>query len=279
MTVVRKVKPVSPPAAYIGGKRQLAARLIARIESVPHHSYVEPFIGMGGVFLKRRYAAKAEVINDLSGDVATLFRVLQRHYVPLMDSLRFTYTSRKEFERLLATDPTTLTDLERAARFLYLQRLSFGGKVTGRNFGVSVADAGRFDVSKLESTLSDINERLSGVIIENLPYGEIIERYDAPETLFYLDPPYFGCEADYGKGTFERADFTRLASQLSGIKGGFILSLNARPEVAEIFQGFDIETVDLSYTLNGSAQKQVEEFIISTPGLLTKVAPDPQLFD
>lgn len=112
-----------------------------------------------------------------------------------------------------------------------------------------------------------------------LPNAEIIERYDAPETLFYLDPPYFGCEADYGKRTFDRADFARLASQLSLIKGGFILSLNARPEVAEIFQGFDIETVDLSYTLNGSAQKQVEEFIISAPGLLTRVAPDPQLFD
>lgn len=80
---MRPVSPARPPAAYIGGKKQLAARLIALIEGVEHHTYAEPFIGMGGVFLRRKLAPKAEVINDISADVATLFRVLQRHYAAL----------------------------------------------------------------------------------------------------------------------------------------------------------------------------------------------------
>jgi DNA adenine methylase len=91
---------------------------------------------MGGVFLRRTRRPKCEVINDISEDVATFFRILQRHYVAFMDMLRFQLTTRAGFERLMRTDPSTLTDLERAARFLYLQRTAFGGKVVGRNFGV-----------------------------------------------------------------------------------------------------------------------------------------------
>jgi len=131
----RQIAPVKPAAAYIGGKRQLAETIVKCIERIPHETYAEPFVGMGGVFLRRRKVPKGEIINDRSGDVATFFRILQRHYNPFMDMLRWQFTGRAEFERLLVSNPTTLTDLERAARFLYLQRTAFGGKVAGRNFG------------------------------------------------------------------------------------------------------------------------------------------------
>lgn len=274
----RRVDPVSPPAAYIGGKKQLSARLVDLIERVPHDTYAEPFVGMGGVFLKRRLAPRAEVINDRSGDVATLFRVLQRHYVPFMDMLRFQFTSRREFERLMATDPATLTDLERAVRFLYLQRTAFGGKVAGRNFGVSPGMPGRFDVTKLGPMLAEINERLAGVVVENLPFEAFIERYDGPEVLFYLDPPYWGSEGDYGKDMFGPDDFTRLARQLAGIKGQFILSLNDAPPVREIFAAFVLDEVDLTYTINNAAAKTVRELIITPHGLSLRPLPQPALF-
>ena len=93
----RRVEPIFPPAPYIGGKKQLAARLAALIARIPHTTYAEPFVGMGGVFFRRRQAPSAEVINDRSGDVANLFRILQRNYVPLMNMLRFQLTSRAEF--------------------------------------------------------------------------------------------------------------------------------------------------------------------------------------
>ena len=142
---------------------------------------------MGGVFFKRSQAARCEVINDISGDVVNLFRILQRHYVPFRETLRWQITSRREFDRLAASNPATLTDLERAARFLYLQRTTFGGKVTSRSFGVSRGIGARFDLTKLQPLLEDIHERLSGVIIENLPYAAFLERYDGADTLFYLD--------------------------------------------------------------------------------------------
>ena len=131
------VAPTRPVAGYIGGKRRLAARIIERIEAIPHRTYAEPFVGMGGIFFRRRMQPPAEVVNDRNGEVANLFRILQRHYPQFMDTLRFQLAGRKEFERLKASDPATLTDLERAGRFLYLQRLAFGGKVAGQNLALT----------------------------------------------------------------------------------------------------------------------------------------------
>ncbi|MHB8285254.1 MAG: DNA adenine methylase, partial [Caulobacteraceae bacterium] len=60
-TPVAHVRPVAP---YVGGKRNLSKRLVALIETIPHKTYAEPFVGMGGVFLKRTSRPQAEVIND-----------------------------------------------------------------------------------------------------------------------------------------------------------------------------------------------------------------------
>ncbi|CUW41154.1 D12 class N6 adenine-specific DNA methyltransferase [Magnetospirillum sp. XM-1] len=261
---LRPVSPVRPVAPYLGGKRNLAKRIAAEVASIPHSIYAEPFVGMGGVFLRRTLAPRSEVINDYGREVATFFRVLQRHYVAFMEMIKFQLTTRAEFERLAATDPDTLTDLERAARFLYLQRTAFGGKVSGRNFGVSPSTPARFDVTKLGPMLEDLHTRLAGVVIECLPYGEFLARYDRPETLFYLDPPYFGCEGDYGKAMFSRDDFERLAEQLESVQGRFIMSLNDRPAVRRIFSAFQIEAVDTSYSIarDTSARGRVGEVLI-----------------
>ena len=242
------ITPVRPVAPYVGGKRNLANRIIERINATPHVCYAEAFVGMGGVFFRRDRVPQSEVINDFSRDVATLFRILQRHYPQFMDTLKFQLAGRAEFERLLATDPNTLTDLERSARFLYLQRTSFGGKIVGRTFGYDATKPARFDITKLGSMLEDVHARLARVTIESLDFEDFIRRYDRPATLFYLDPPYWDCEGYYGK-IFSRADFERLATVLRGIQGRFILSLNDTPGVRETFAGFDIEGVDVTYSL------------------------------
>jgi DNA adenine methylase len=257
------VKPVSPAAPYIGGKRNLAPKLVPIIDRIDADGYAEPFVGMGGIFLRRRRRARVEVINDYSGDVATFFRVLQEHYEYLVDTLRFRVSSRAEFARLIATRPEHLTDLRRAARFLYLQRLAFGGKVDGRNFGVSSTTPSRFNVAKIEPMLADIHERLADVTIEQLDFGDFIRRYDRAGMLFYLDPPYFGSEDDYGKEAFSRADFDRLAAQLASIKGRFILSINDTPTVRHIFAAFRWTEVRTIYTLARKAANDVGELVIS----------------
>ena len=265
------VEPTRPLAAYVGGKRNLAKRLIARIGAISHTIYAEPFVGMGGIFLRRDFRPRAEVINDWSADVATFFRILQRHYVAFLDMLRFQLTTRQGFEQLLRTDPTTLTDLERAARFFYLQRMSFGGKVAGRVFGVSPSTPARFDITKLVPLLEAAHERLASVTIERLPWAEFIPRYDRPGTLFYLDPPYYGSEKDYvgddRRPLFERSNFETMAGLLRSLQGRFLLSINDHPDVRAIFAGFDFEAVETTYSVGGNGRgKRVGELIISGGG-------------
>lgn len=270
-STLEAVRPASPVAPYIGGKRNLARRLVDRIAAIPHTTYAEPFVGMGGVFLRRTSRPKAEVINDISGDVATLFRILQRHYQAFLDMLKWQLTSRAEFDRLMRVDASTLTDLERAARFLYLQRTAFGGKVSGRNYGVDARKPGRFDVTKLEPMLADVHERLAGVVIEQLAYGEFIRRYDHPGCLFYLDPPYWACETDYGPGVFGRGDFLALAEQLAGVSGRFLLSINDTPGVRDVFGRFELEEIETSYSIStataGAAKKAGELIVSNIPQL------------
>lgn len=262
LNALSPVDPVRPVAGYIGGKRILSRRLADRIADIPHDLYAEPFLGMGGVFFRRNRRPKVEVINDISTDVTTLFRILQRHHQAFMDTLKWQLSSRAEFERLMRVDPSTLTDLERAARFLYLQRSAFGRKVEGRNYGVSKTGPARFDLTKLVPMLEEVHDRLAGVNIERLPYELFIARYDRPGALFYLDPPYWGCEGDYGTGCFSEADFGTLKGLLEGLRGRFILSINDVPAIRETFAGFVIEEVELSYRISGKATA-ARELIIS----------------
>jgi DNA adenine methylase len=253
-------------APYVGGKRNLSARVIEWIGRIPHRCYAEPFVGMGGVFFRRPERAASEVINDRSRDVATFFRVLQRHYVPFIEMMRWQLTTRSEFERLVGTDPSTLTDLERAARFYYLQRTTFGGKVSGRTFGVTPGQPARFDLTRLVPHLEELHERLSRVVIECLDFERFLVTYDRADTLFYLDPPYYGCEDDYGRELFKSDDFERLARTLRGLKSSFLLSINDTPEVREIFKGFAIETVRTTYTVARGGPMPAAELFIGPRG-------------
>ena len=255
--------PVRPVAPYLGGKRALARRLVDRIGRTPHALYAEPFVGMGGVFLRRDRRPEVEVINDISADVTTLFRVLQRHYQAFLDMIRWQLAGRAEFERLMRVDPATLTDLERAARFLYLQRTAFGGRVEGRGFGVSRTTGSRFGLTKLGPMLEEVHDRLTGVTIERLPYAAFIGRYDTPGTLFFLDPPYLGSEADYGAGVFSAADFAALRDLLGGIQGRFLMTINDRPETRALFARFDIEPVEIGYRVSGKVTPGRELIVAS----------------
>lgn len=259
---MNQVKAARPVAPWLGGKKHLSSRLVSLIEAIDHHTYVEPFVGMGGVFLRRRFKPKLEVANDLNGEIVNLFRILQRHYPQLMEVMKFQLVSRREFERLRAQRPETLTDLERAARFLYLQRLCFGGKVGGV-FGVSTSSPARFSLARIAPLLEEAHERLDGVVFEQLDWAEVMERYDGDRTLFYLDPPYFGGEDDYGKGLFDGAQFAKMAEVLSGLRGAFVLSINDTPEIRECFEGFEFEEARLAYSIAKGEATEARELIIT----------------
>src|SRR6266849_2576845 len=177
------------PLSYIGGKNRLAKQVI---ETFPKHTtYVEAFAGGAQVFFHKE-PSKVEVLNDLDGEIVNFFRVCQAHHEELLRYSRFLLVSRKWFELLKVTDPATLTDIQRAARYLYLLKGSFASLVARPNYHWHVVQPPGFNPERLPLLLENAHKRLARVQIECLSYEDILARYDRPATLFYLDPPYFG---------------------------------------------------------------------------------------
>ena len=264
-----QVKPTEPIAPYLGGKRLLAKTIVPIIEKIPHNIYAEPFMGMGGIFFRRTQKPKCEAIN-INSEIVNMFRMVERFPDYLADMLKFKICSRAEFKQMLATPPLLLTELERAVRYLYIQKNAFGGKVRGQAFGVDVGRSGRLISEKLIPQIQELHRRLAGVYIECLPYQEFITRYDRKDTLYYLDPPYWNCENDYGKGIFGKADFDELAKRLKEIKGKFIMSINDVPEIRHIFRFFYIQEVKTRYTIatkETGQSKQAKELLIGNVDL------------
>lgn len=229
---------------YFGGKSRLAKNIIARFPE--HQCYVEVFAGAANVFFAKE-ARGTEVINDLDRDLVTLYRTVKHHPEELHRQFKYVLISRDEFSRLLQVNPDTLTEIQRAARYLYLQRMCFGGRSKGRSFGTSTTGVPRLNLFTLQRLLEEAWLRLSQVMIECLDFRDLIPRYDREHTLFFLDPPYwkFNCY----EHNFVEKDFYDLAEVLAGIKGRFMMTINDTPEIREIFKHFWIEEVELKYSM------------------------------
>jgi DNA adenine methylase len=246
------------PLSYLGGKNRAASKIISLIPE--HNCYIEPFCGGAQVFFHKE-PSKVEILNDLDEEIFNFLRVCQIHHHELVSYLQFCVASRKWFELFEAQDPKTLSDIQRAARFFYLQKNCFAGLVRRQHFKVSVSDGSNYNPHRIPMILHCAHERLLGVQLDCRPYQEILSRYDRPDTFFYLDPPYFGLP--YYKFNFAERDFAELVSLLKNLKGRFLLSLNDMPEVRRIFNDFKIQGLTLSYSSQRKAGKVFKEVLIS----------------
>jgi len=237
-----------PIVPWIGGKRRLAERLLALFPS--HECYVEPFAGAAAVlFAKPR--SDVEVLNDVNGELVNLYRVVQHHLEEFVRQFKWALTSREVFRWLQITPPVVLTDIQRAARFYYLQVNCFGGRIENQSFGTATTSPPGLNLLRLEEHLSAAHLRLSGVFVENLDWCECLKRYDRSHTLFYMDPPYWQTEG-YGM-PFPIAEYRGMAQAIRKLRGRAIVSLNDHPDMRMIFAGFPHETVDITYTVGGVA--------------------------
>jgi DNA adenine methylase len=234
---------------YFGGKSRLAQTIIKKMPL--HACYVEVFAGGASVFFQKP-ASRSEVINDLDKDLVTLYRSVKNHPEELYRQFKFSLVSRVEFEREQKVAAETLTDIQRAARYLYLQKSAFGGKIVGQNFGTTTTGKPGLNILTLENTLEQAWQRLAQVQIECLDFRNLIQKYDREFTFFFLDPPYWNIPGY--KADFVEQDFLDLAEILKNIKGKFLLTINDTPEARDIFKEFIIETVELKYSM-GSSEK------------------------
>ncbi|EAP0954382.1 TPA: DNA adenine methylase [Citrobacter braakii] len=244
-----------PIVPWIGGKRRLAKHILPLFPA--HTCYVEPFCGAAALYFLK-VPSKTEVINDINGELVNLYRVVKHHLEEFVRQFKWALVSRQIYKWLQDTPEETLTDIQRAARFYYLQKQAFGGKVADHTFGTSTTSAPRFNLLRIEEELSMAHLRLSRTLIEHLEWHQCIARYDRPHTLFYCDPPYWGTEG-YGVD-FGLENYDHMAELARSIKGKMIISVNDIPEMRQAFYDLNIQTVDISYNLKvtGKATQRKE---------------------
>ena len=246
------------PLPYIGGKNRLATKIISLLPE--HTTYVEPFAG-GAQVLFHKLPSNVEVLNDLDFDVVNFFRVCQWHYEELIRYLRFCLVSRKLHELHVKSDPATLTDIQRAGRFYYLQKNSFGGLIVKQKFHYGVTQPSNYNPARIPEVIEQAHRRLARVQIESLPYEQILRKYDRPTTLFYLDPPYW--RRRLYRHNFTDEDFANLEKRLHIVRGKFLLSLDDHPEVRKLFRSWRLLPVDIAYTAQRRTGKRYGELLIT----------------
>jgi DNA adenine methylase len=250
-----------PALRYYGGKWRLAPWII---EHFPMHSavecYVEPYCGASSVLLCKT-ASPIEVLNDLDGHVVNFFRVLRERTDDLIRAIRFTPFSRREYRR--AWGPMEgLSPLEQARRYYVRSWQARGGGRTGTPSGW------RFQRTRAQGNIAPeawnrwehlvaVAKRLKGVFIECDEALDVIERYDAPGTLFYLDPPYLPTLRGNGRRAYrcevDRAYHRRLLEAVRGLEGMVVLSGYPSPLYDEKLTGWERVERTVRTTDNGKA--------------------------
>lgn len=233
---------------WIGGKSLLAKKIT---EQFPDNidRYIEVFGGGGSVLFYKENHAKLEVYNDLNSDLVNLFRCAKYHRTELQREISGYFNSREIFNEIKAKmNISGFTDIQRAAMFYVQIKMSYG------------SDARTFNCGRGNNLspdyLEQVEKRLERVVIENKDFENLIKVYDRPKALFYCDPPYHNNE-DFYDTVFTEADHERLKAVLCGIKGRFMLSYNDDEYTRELYNDFEIITVERQNSLSRGTYKEL----------------------
>jgi DNA adenine methylase len=213
---------------YPGGKTSFVDEIVRQFPK--HRRYVEPFGGSAAVLLNKP-PSYIEVFNDLNSDIVHFFEVVRERKEELQEWLRRTPYSRElheQWARAFYQGERPDDDLERAGRWYYLRYTQYGGKLDRfSGFKTSIKRNEARSLRGATEHLDDVVTRFREVILENQDYREVLDRYDRPDTLFYLDPPYVETTYNYyGTGEF---DHQQLAGVLAELAGYWICSYGDLP--------------------------------------------------
>lgn len=264
-------KPVIP---WIGGKRRLIDWILPKFPN--HHCYVEAFCGAGALYFAKP-PSQVEVVNDFNNELINMYRVIKNHPEELVRQFKWALSSRQIYEWHKMTPPETLTDIQRASRFFYLQKLAFGGKVDGQTFGTAPTTPPRLNLFRIEEDLSQAHMRLQSTYVENLSWEKVVAKYDRPETLHYLDPPYWETEG-YGVN-FGFEHYELMADFAKSCEGSVIISINDHPDIRRVLAGMHMETRPIKYTVGGGQGSDAVELLAWNDKAETTPKLQPQMDD
>ena len=234
----------------------------------PHERYFEVFAGGLSMFF-RKPKAKWNVLNDKDSNIVNLYMSVITKRKELIDNLFWLPKSRElflNFKGEIRDENHTfeIPDPLQAAKYLYCIRYSFN-KLIHTPFSMNK------DMNKdWESELTYSRKFLGGSTIENLDFGDLIDKYKPKKGDFwYLDPPYLVAteKGTYYNHSFTMKDHERLREYVQKIHdegAHFMVSYDYREEVADMYKDFDCRTLDWKYVgaTDEARNKGRKEYVI-----------------
>jgi DNA adenine methylase len=262
---------IKSPLRYPGGKSKAIPQIIRYIPAT-FSEYREPFVGGGSLFiyLSQMMPELKIWINDLNEELYLFWKIAQSDLDALVEEIKWVksfYKHGKElFRRLTQSDSRYLSELERAARFFILNRITFSGTVESGGFSEQAFHK-RFTDSSIER-LSELEDLLEAIEITNLDYSDLLLR-EGSDVFIFLDPPYFSATKSklYGKkGDLHLAfDHERFAALLKKCPHQWLITYDDSPEIRSNFEFANIYAWEFQYGMNNykqtSAAKGKELFI------------------
>lgn len=265
-----------PFLKWAGGKRQLLANILPFIPD-NFERYVEPFIGGGAVFF--RLEPNNAIINDVNSELINCYRVIRDNVEELINILANHINDQEYYTEIRNLDRTeaynNLTDIEKAARMIYLNRTCFNGLYRVNKKGQFNVPFGRYANPRIldEQLLREINMFLNdgNIDIRNGNYLDVLQECNAQDFV-YLDPPYQPVNAtsftSYTSGGFDESEQIRLKEQCdiltnNGVR--FMQSNSNAPLIQELYNDYNIQIVNARRNINRNANGRgaVEEVIIT----------------
>lgn len=263
--------PAKPFLKWAGGKSSLLGHLT---EFVPQNydRYCEAFLG-GAAFFFHLSPRKA-ILSDANAELIHCYRVVQKNPRDLIEALVSYENKESEFYRVRAQNPKTLGAVNRAARFIYLNKTCFNGLYRVNKAGRFNTPYGKNPTARFVDgeNLLAVSTVLQNVELLHADFFDVTESHVKKNDFIYFDPPYlpvseFSDFKRYTSTQFGEADHIRLAHAFRKLDkmGCYVLLSNSyHPVVKELYKGFSQETVTAPRFINcrGGRRGHVRELLI-----------------
>ena len=273
--VLEKLKEETYPIVkWVGGKRQLMFELLKNMPET-YNRYFEPFIGGGALFFELQ--PQNGYISDMNEELINLYSVVRDDVYELIEDLNKHKVSKEYFLKIRNLDRTEkynkLSDIQKASRFIYLNRTCFNGMYRVNSQGQFNVPFGNYKNPRIvdAENLVNCSKLLKNTEIYCADFSEILNKVQKGDFV-YFDPPYVPLNetssfTSYTKDGFDldmQFKLRDVCDELDSMGVMFMLSNSDTKLVNELYSNYEIKKVFASRAINanGNGRGKITEVLV-----------------